>query len=174
MLRRSATSCSTSTASTRCTRTFFVYDKGGKILAVSNKGDAQIVGSTLSRSWISDTLNIRDSQKYSVSPFEATDLYGGRHTYIYGASITDINDPGKVLGGIGIVFDSEPQFAAMLEDSLPRDDSGAVSTGCFGVFADREGTILSSTDSSHKVGELLDIGPEFFGLDNGEKTSAHH
>ena len=149
----------------------FVYDKGGKILAVSNKGDAQIVGTTLSKSWISETLNIRDSQKYSVSPFEATDLYAGRHTYIYGASITDINDPSKVLGGIGIVFDSEPQFAAMLEDSLPRDDSGAVSTGCFGVFADRERTILSSTDSSHQVGELLDIGPEFFCLDNDEKTS---
>lgn len=69
------------------------------------------------------------------------------------------------------VVDSEPQFAAMLEDSLPRDDSGAVSTGCFGVFADRQRTILSPTDSSHQVGELLDIGPEFFGLDNGEKTS---
>ena len=149
----------------------FVYDSNGKILAVSNSSEERIVGSSLSRDWAADTLSIRDSRRYSVSQFEATDLYKGRHTYIYGASITDNSDSRKVLGGIGVVFDAEPQFSAMLEDSLPRDDRGAVSPGCFGVFADRERMIISSTDPSLKPGEPIDIGPEFFSLSNGEKTS---
>lgn len=145
--------------------TLFVYDAQGKILAVSKKDDKRLVGVSLNNNWVSQTLSIHDSQQYSVSPFEATDLYGGRHTYIYGASITDIADHKKVLGGIGIVFDSEPQFSSMLEDSMP---GGA---GCFGAFVERSGAIISTTSKNLQVGDFLEISPEFLELPNGEKTS---
>lgn len=151
--------------------TLFVYDSHGKILAVSKKNDEHLIGSSLGSDWVAETLAIRDSQQYSVSSFEATDLYDGRHTYIYGASITDIQDHKKVVGGIGIVFDSEPQFAAMLEDSLPRDDGGAVSSGCFGVFVDRNGTIISTTSRDLEIGDRIEIAPGFLSLPNGEKMS---
>jgi len=149
----------------------FVYDTHGKVLAVSNAELQDFVGKSLNANWVFETLNIRDSQKYCVSPFESTALYGQRHTYIYGASITDIDNPKNVLGGIGIVFDSEPQFAAMLEDSLPHDDNKEVCTGCFAVFTERDKNIISSTSADLKVGSHLDIDDKFFALDNGEKTS---
>jgi len=47
-----------------------------------------------------------------------------------------LHDAPALLGGIGIVFDSAPQFDAMLNDALPRDEKGEVPPGCFGVFAD--------------------------------------
>ncbi len=53
----------------------------------------------------------------------------------------------EAVGGIGIVFDSEPQFKAMLHDSLPRDERGAVVQGCFGIFADRGRTIIPGAHS---------------------------
>ena len=73
--------------------------------------------------------------------------------------------------GIGIVFDSTPQFCEMLRDSLPRSEKGEVLEGCFGVFADRKRSILSSTDEHFAVGEIIDIDPAFFALPNGEGTS---
>ncbi|SHK20789.1 Chemotaxis signal transduction protein [Desulfatibacillum alkenivorans DSM 16219] len=149
----------------------FVYNAKGEILAVSNPAEEEIVGAIINERWVSQTLALRDSQRYSVSPFEKSNLYNGRHTYIYGASITDVRDSSRVLGGIGIVFDSEPQFEAMLKDSLPRNNKDEVSEGCFGIFADRNQTIISSTDPAHPVGEKLNIGAEFFSLPNGEKTS---
>jgi len=149
----------------------FVYDVNGKILAVSNPSEARIVDTSLTEDWVRDTLSLQDSQSYSVSPFKATPLYANRHTYIYGAAITDIYDEKACVGGIGIVFDSEPQFREMLLDSLPRSEKGGVLDGCFGIFADRKRRIISSTDERFKVGTILDVDPTFFTLPNGEGTS---
>ncbi|WP_321532394.1 chemotaxis protein CheW [uncultured Desulfuromonas sp.] len=149
----------------------FVYDLSGRILAVSNSAEARIVGTVLSEDWVRDTLSLKESQCYSVSSFSATHLYDSQHTYIYGAAITDPDNPGQCVGGIGIVFDSTPQFCEMLRDSLPRSEKGDVLNGCFGVFADRKRGIISSTDERFTVGEVMDIDPAFFALPNGEGTS---
>jgi len=149
----------------------FVYDANGKILAVSNSSESHIVDTVLADDWVRATLALKDSQDYSVSPFKATPLYDGRHTYIYGAAITNIQDESNCVGGIGIVFDSEPQFKEMLLDSLPRKEKGGVRDGCFGIFADRKRRIISSTDDRFQVGEILDIDPVFFSLPKGEGTS---
>ena len=72
-----------------------------------------------------------------MSPFEETDLYAEngrlRHSYIYNAAITSLTRPDTTLGGIGIVFDSEPQFLSMLQDALPRDGQGAILEGAEGM-----------------------------------------
>jgi chemotaxis signal transduction protein len=149
----------------------FVYDANGRILAVSNPAEARIVGTVLNEDWVRDTLSLKDSQRYSVSSFSATPLYDNRHTYIYGAAITDPEQPGQCVGGIGIVFDSAPQFCEMLLDSLPRSEKGDVLEGCFGLFTDRKRTVLSSTDERFASGDTLDMDQAFFALPNGEGTS---
>jgi len=148
----------------------FIYDRHGKVIAVSNDTESYLVGTTVSDAWVRETLSLRDSQKYSVSDFEATELYGSRHTYIYGASITD-PDTSDVLGGIGIVFDSEPEFEAMLSDSLPREAGGDILEGCFGVFANRQGTVISSTRPDIKAGDSFHFPDHFFKMRNGSGTS---
>jgi chemotaxis signal transduction protein len=149
----------------------FVYDSNGRILAVSKQSESRILGTVLSDDWVRETFSLENSQNYSVSPFKSTPLYGDRHTYIYGAAITSIHNENNCVGGIGIVFDSEPQFREMLLDSLPRSEKCGVLDGCFGIFADRRGRVISSTSGRFPVGESLDIDPAFFALPKGEGTS---
>lgn len=145
----------------------FVYDNSGVILAVSNDEENHIIGSKLNNSWVLETLDIKDSQTYSVSPFDKSPLYSNRYTYIYGASITDIADSSEVLGGIGIVFDSQPEFYEMLADTLPKDKDDKVQENYFALFCDREKKIISSTNPELKIGDTLNIEDTFFQLQTG-------
>lgn len=145
-----------------------LFDRQGRVIAVSNAEQQSVRGQMLNEAWMRETLALADSQSYTVSPFAPTPLYQGRHTYIYGAAI---HDNGEVAGGIGIVFDSAPQFEAMLMDALPRDEKGATLAGSFGVFADRERRVIASTHPDILPGTVLDLDEKFFTLANGTGIS---
>lgn len=148
-----------------------VFDKTRRVLAVSNPQYLECCGRTLHEDWVSQTLAFDASQRYSVSGFAATPLYNGQHTYIYAAAIFDPDNERNVAGGIGIVFDAAPQFSAMLNDALPRDEKGEVPACCFGVFADHERRIIASTLPDLKAGEKIDLDDKFFRIKNGTGTS---
>lgn len=150
----------------------FVFDSQGVVLAVSNPKEHALVGQKLHGSFVTEALYNRDSQKYFVSSFDSTSLYGDRHTYIYSASITDMQNPQTVVGGIGVVFDSQPQFEAMLSDSLPKDDRGNVLADCFGVFVERSGRIIATSDTTHKIGDQLRIEQRFLSLPIGSHEAS--
>lgn len=144
-----------------------VYDREGTIIAASNlAGDGldpvgrKIDGGTLQR-----VLQLRTTQQYCVSPFEPTWLYGDQPSYVYHAAVRHPEHANVVVGGIGIVFDSAPQFSAMLADALP-DKPGA-----FGVFVDREARVIASTSEAHPVGSVLAIDRRFLSMPNGEGCS---
>ena len=145
----------------------FVYDKQGRILAVSNPDQKHLVGTRLTDSWVQKTLNLKDSQSFSVSEFAKTNLYHNEATYIYGAAITDLDNPRQILGGIGIVFDSTPQFNAMLEDSLLNDETGQPVSGCFGLFTNMNGQVISSTSKDFPIGSNVP-------LDSGYLNTQEH
>jgi len=148
----------------------FVYDKSCKIIAVSNEIDENLVGQSISEGWCKETLSLKNTQRYAVSNFENTRFYNNKHTYIYGAAIANSTNH-EAVGGIGIVFDSEPEFKAMLMDSLPRDSRGDCPIGCFGVFADRNRVVISSTCEDIQPGDKLDVPAELFKQKNGQGTS---
>lgn len=151
----------------------YVYDAMGEILAVSDSRQAYLVGTRVdAATGAHAALQNSDSQKYSVSPFVDSHLYQQRHTYIYNAAITDLANPQKVLGGIGIVFDSEPQFSAMLQEILPRNENGQLLSDCFALFTDRNKSIIAVANQPHlKVGDNLALDDRFFGLAKGERSS---
>jgi chemotaxis signal transduction protein len=142
----------------------FLFDKTGKIIAVSNPTRSRDIGKVLDADYIRNILGNRREEKYFVSPFAATDLYDNKHTYIYGASITDIQNSSTV-GGIGIVFDSEFQFRTMLDDNMQEKED------TFAVFADRQGNVISSTNSSLQIGSRLNLPGNFFEVENGMSHS---
>ena len=121
--------------------------------------------------WVARILSLKGDQAYAVSSFEPTPLYGGRPTYIYGAAI---QDPRRlsVVGGIAIVFDSAPQFAAMLTDALPRDGAGAVKDGAFGLLAGPDGRIIACSDDKFRPGDTVSVDPAFLRLPPGQATRA--
>ena len=149
----------------------FIYDKNGVIVAVSNENEELIIGKKLDNLWVNKALKINDSSKYCVSDFEKTDLYGNRHTYIYNAGIKSLKDENNIVGGIGIVFDSEVEFASMIKESLPRYVTGEIKKGVFGVLTTKDKTIISSSDNQYKVGNVFNLDEKYFQLKNGESLS---
>lgn len=147
-----------------------VFDRSGRVLAVSNSHYQEMCGQVLNEEWVRRTLSLANSQSYAVSEFSPSSLYRDKHSYIYAAAIRDAASA-HIVGGIGIVFDSAPQFAAMLNDALPRDESGAVPAGCFGVFADRDRRIIASTQAGLTPGMALELEESFFRIANGERKS---
>ncbi len=152
----------------------FLFNTSGEIVAVSNSEQTALVGTSLPlEGFIQAALNVHETQQYVVSPFASTHLYDNRHTYIYNSSILK---PGtdKVVGGIGIVFDSEPEFNAMLTDTLPRDNNGKIIEGAFGIFTDSNRRVIASTNPEFSVGEELLLDKQFFALKSGKCTSCIH
>jgi chemotaxis signal transduction protein len=148
-----------------------VFDRKGQALAVSNPKCQEFCGQVLNEEWVRRTLSLGDSQSYAVSDFAPSPLYQGRHSYIYATAIRDLSPTPSIVGGIGIVFDSAPQFVAMLNDALPRDECGGVPVGCFGVFADREHRIIASTKNEFTPGTLLELDDIYFNIGRGSRKS---
>lgn len=131
-----------------------LFDGSGRVVAVSNISHSTKVGRIIDEPWVAATLELRDSQQFAVSTFAPCDLYDGRHTLVYGAAIR--NDSRRVVGGIGIVFDSAPQFKAMLGDALPHTESGEISSGCIGLFVDAQLNVVAAT-SQFEPGDTIDL-----------------
>lgn len=130
-----------------------LFDLQGRVVAVSRPGETE-AGGTVSEEWVRRVLAQGDSQGYAVSSFGATSLYGQRHTYIYGAAVRNPEDS-AVVGGVGIVFDSAPQFAAMLQDALPRDEKGEAVAGSFALFVDAQRQVIACSGEQFTPGEKL-------------------
>ena len=141
-----------------------MFDAEGRIVAVSNPAHASQVGAPIDEPWVAATLELRDSQNYAVSAFAPCALYEGRATLVYGAAIR--NDNRRIVGGIGIVFDSAPQFVAMLRDALPRTESGAVASGCIGAFIDARMNVIAAS-SDFQPGDALDLPRELLDAQGG-------
>ncbi|MGN6830830.1 chemotaxis protein CheW [Paucibacter sp. M5-1] len=124
-----------------------VFDAEGRVLTVSDPAQAHQQGRLLDAPWVAATLALRDRERYAVSPHAACGLYGQhgeRPTYVYAAALPAPDDGSRVLGGIAVVFDGEPQFAAMLRDARPP--------GASALLLSRDGRVVSSTDPRWPVG----------------------
>lgn len=150
----------------------FVFDRTGTVLAASNPTQQNIVGRPIEGRWVQDTLSNHQSQWYTASPFEATPLYGDSPTYVYAAPITSAFDGRRNVGGIGIVFDSTPQFHAMLDDCLPRTADGSVIDDAFALFVDRHGSVLTASRPDIAVGDKFAIEQALLNLPAGDGSAS--
>lgn len=144
-----------------------VFDRQGEIIAVSNPAYNDCVGTFIEAEWAARTRSLRTSQDYVVSKFEPTPLYKNKPTYIYAAAIRS-EDNVNIVGGIGIVFDSTPQFSAMLSDALPRHGGGEPIEGSFTLYVDGDLQVISSTLPAFQVGSQFTIQPSLCKLAPGE------
>lgn len=147
-----------------------LFDARGKVVAVSHAEYGNLVGRQLNEEWVGRALNLRSTQGYVVSDFVPTALYGNQPTYLYSAAVLHPDGHG-VVGGVGIVFDGAPQFAAMLADSLPINSAGKAVPGAFALFARRDGRIVASTDSRFPIGETFGYETGVARLASGEGLS---
>ncbi len=132
-----------------------VFDLQGRVVAVSDPAQARQVGQRLDAPWVGVALNLRDPERHVVSRHEASPLYGDgqQPTYVYA---TSLQHAGQVVGGIAIVFDGAPQFAAMLRDALPTQ-GGAADMAPVGLFVTRDGRVVASTDARWPAGSAAPL-----------------
>jgi len=142
-----------------------LLDPQGRVVAASNAAGEAWVGQTLDAAWVRPALALRDGQAHVRSSFEASPLYAERLTYVYAAALRC--SAGN--GAVSIVFDSEPQFEAMLRDTLPKTAAGEPMPEATGLFVTRSGLTVSSTDAlAFPVGQALAFKSELGALARGE------
>lgn len=125
----------------------FLFDAQGCVIAVSQEKYAHLIGKRIGAHYIAQTLALKSSKEYVVSPFEKTELYDGKHTYIYSAPIF-VEGLKEAQGGIGIVFDAEVQFEAMLRDVVGEDERS------FALFIEsKTNSVIASTSPYIGIGE---------------------
>jgi hypothetical protein len=129
-----------------------LFDAHGVVTAASRDTGAE--GRQLTPAWVGECLALREPMRYAVSPFEPSELYGGAGTYVYAAPILV---DGRAIGGVALVFDSTPQFEAMLRAALPATADSVA------AFCRRDGAVISRT------GELpVTLPPDVLSLAPGQ------
>jgi hypothetical protein len=128
------------------------------------------VGQKLPAELVQRALRLSCPGDYAVSPFEPTPLYGGRPTYVYATAVRDPENDARVVGVIEIVFDAEPQLAAMLEGVLPRDERKAILQGCFALLAERTGKVVASAGDWPEEARTIALPREFTALEPGQRS----
>lgn len=131
--------------------TLVLFDAQRKVVAVSNEHSAALLGTVLHEEWAQATLNLPNSQSYHVSAFEPCRFYAEQTTWVYCANV---RCAGRVVGGIGVVFDATPQLRAMLDDALAGTPAGSVA-----LFASRSGQVLAAT-ARYQPGDTLAVDRE--------------
>jgi chemotaxis signal transduction protein len=150
-----------------------LFDTDGRIVAVSDPAEQSRCGSVLDAPWVRETLALRDPQQHVESAHAASDLYGGRPTFVHGAALRANDGTATVVGGIAIVFDGEPQFAAMLRDALPLDAQGEPSHGAAALLLTRAGAVVASSDPARwPVGSDWAVPTDWRSLARGASASA--
>ncbi|WP_040724784.1 cache domain-containing protein [Thiomicrorhabdus sp. Kp2] len=149
-----------------------LYDNSGKILAVSNESENHIVGTTLPRpTETARCLKLQDTQSYTVSEFHKSELYDNEYTYIYHAPVKAWEDLNTNVGGIALIFDSKPEFFAMLKETEPKYLNDAINKTTFSAYIDRDGKVISSTHPDIKAESILNMPKEVLEAENGENDT---
>lgn len=129
----------------------YLYDKNGKLVATSTPALDKYLREPVNRDTHWQGIRaINSPQQYCVSEFTPCEYYEDKHTYVYNAAICH-ND--KLVGGIGLVFDSAPQFQDMLEDIV-----GGTKGKRIAAYIQRNGMVVGvSKHAPWHVGQILDL-----------------
>ena len=129
----------------------YLYDRNGHIVAVSNPKNQSVIGRDLSDlDEVKQCLKLTTTQEYSVSSFTKSPLYDNRATYQYHAPVFG-EKTSKVIGGVGVVFDSEPEFKAILDDFLPKNVDKTPLEGAFALYLGHNNLVISVTDNNFNL-----------------------
>jgi chemotaxis signal transduction protein len=149
-----------------------LFDTQGEVIAVSDPAAASWRGQVLDAPWVRETLALRDSQSYAASAHGPSPLYGDRATCVFAAALRSPDAQARVVGGIAIVFDGEPQFEAMLRDSLPQGSDTQEPGNVASLFVTRSGRVVASSDARWPVGSNAPLPPGLPALARGAADTA--
>ncbi|MDF3126760.1 cache domain-containing protein [Rheinheimera sp. 1928-s] len=140
----------------------YIYDAKQTILCGAREHQTELKQMP-EQSGAAQCLLLDSPHHYAVSAFVPSLLYQQQSTYIYHAPVFTDATTGKAQGGIALIFDSAPQFSAMLLDILPKNEQGEIKADFSACFIDEKGAILSSSHTQlWPVGHCVPLPDELF------------
>jgi len=136
-----------------------VYDRSGRIVAVT--GEQSALGLQIDADTLTRVCALRSELDHYAEPFAPSPLYDGAPTYIYHAAIRHPEQPGTVVGGIGVVFDARPELVNMLHSGV------AARRNMQAFFITPDGQVLASTDARYAPGATLPLHPALLAAADG-------
>lgn len=144
-----------------------LYDRDGMVVAASRRDHGQkFPDSPVDTSTVMAVSRLNGEEAYTVEGFAPHAYYDGRSTYVYHAAIRT-DDASRVVGGIGLVFDSAIELPAMLDEAL------AGKPHCHACYTDRTGRIIAASGNSRlsSGGTLpFELPPELLQVERGESA----
>ncbi|WP_255406719.1 chemotaxis protein CheW [Rhodoferax sp. OV413] len=118
-----------------------LFDRQGRVIAVSRPDQAEQVGQVLDEPWVAHTLRQGNGQDYSVSSYGPSRFYADGPTFVYTAAVRDPQSrQGAALGGIAIVWDATGQMQSILGDCAAGLDAQDLL-----AFVDASGQVLHAS-----------------------------
>ena len=156
-------------------RQIVVYDRGGRIVAVSLRDPAgpdgrpqALIGRHIEPDSLARVLDLQGEQSYCVSPWRPCVLHEDAEPgYVYHAAIRGRR--GTLLGGIGLVFHAQREFQAMLLGVLGTQ-AGAASSRQL-AYLNRDGVVMSSSAPSWPPGHRMVLPAEMLALEPGQSAA---
>ena len=120
-----------------------LYDLEGNVVAASRRDHGcTLPAAPVAHGIVQSVRRLINEEDYVVEGFGAHPYYGDRPTYVYHAALRSGGDTGTLLGGIGLVFDSEVELSAMLDGALAGKPH---SHAC---YVDRQGRVIAASSAS--------------------------
>ena len=155
-----------------------LFGTDGRVVAVSQPGQAHQVGTRLDEDWAQRCLRLQGSQAYTVSRYEASRFYAEGPTFVYAAAVrADVGEGmgrsagGPVLGGIAIVWDAANQLQSILDDCAvgtgARDTLAFVDAQDRLVRASGDAAVLQAPEAiatSRQGGRTAALGGHLYGM----------
>lgn len=143
-------------------RNLVLADSAGNIVACARPAlFNQLRGINVSgHEWYQQAMQIQSASEYVVQDVCRCELESGKKSSLVYAGAIRANGAkeGDALGVLGVLFDWDTEARKMLENCLPRDNSGESISGSAAFYTNAQGVIIETTD------------PESFpcGLQDGE------
>ncbi|AHF02217.1 hypothetical protein THIAE_03940 [Thiomicrospira aerophila AL3] len=149
-----------------------LIDHNHNIIAVSNPEESKWLGQKFEhKTDLEQCFKVSNSQAYFASNFKPSPYYGDKPTYIYYAPIKD-PEKNSNLGAIAIVFDSAPQFKAILKDFAPDFMRHELKTASFNAFINSKGQVISSNTDLLQAGQQITLPAELGQFSAGKQGLA--
>jgi hypothetical protein len=148
-------------------RTLTLHDDEGRIVAASRQAldGHEPSALTVPAAQLQRVQALGDDQAYTVSPLGPCVFTGEEATYVYRAAIRHPDDDRRIVGGIGIVFETARELDAMLQGCLGQQRHVSA------YFTDRRGTVVASSNALHPVGSTLSLSAELLSTARGQHTA---
>ncbi|AVS75294.1 chemotaxis protein CheW [Paracidovorax cattleyae] len=141
-----------------------LFDRSGRVVAVSRPDRAHHVGTVLDEPWVARCLRLPSEQAYTVSDYVESRFHPGSPTFVYAAAVRSAEDA-AALGGVAVVWDAAQQL-----DSILADCAAGLGEQDLLAFVDAAGTLArASRTGAARAQEAVSVALDALRVAPGER-----